>query len=83
MTVLVNVKYLNVALIAGAMSVAVWAIPANAQDVVRKAQERACSRDVSRHCRKVMNDGDLAVQQCLMQNREKLSPPCRKMVEGH
>ncbi len=56
--------------------------PAAAQDATRNAQEKACSRDVSRHCRKVMNDGDFAIQQCLLQNREKLSPTCRKMVEG-
>ncbi len=57
--------------------------PAAAQDATRNAQEKACSRDVSRHCRKVMNDGDFAIQQCLLQNREKLSPACRKVVEGH
>jgi hypothetical protein len=29
----------------------------------------------------VMNDGDFAIQQCLLQNRDKLSPSCRKVVE--
>ena len=57
--------------------------PAAAQDATRSAQEKACSRDVSRHCRKLMNDGDFAIQQCLLQNREKLSPACRKVVEGN
>ena len=57
--------------------------PAAAQDATRNAQERACSRDVSRHCRKLMNDGDFAIQQCLLQNRGKLCPACRKVVEGH
>ncbi|MBR1217195.1 hypothetical protein JQ557_04280 [Bradyrhizobium sp. U87765 SZCCT0131] len=59
------------------------AAPAGAQDDTRKAQERACSRDVSRHCRKVMNDGDMAIHQCLIESRDKLSPACRKVVEGH
>ena len=62
-------------------SIPAFVAPAAAQD--RAAQEKACSRDVSRHCRKLMNDGDFAIQQCLLQNREKLSPGCRKMVEGH
>ncbi|MEW6644620.1 MAG: hypothetical protein AB1586_29235 [Pseudomonadota bacterium] len=57
--------------------------PARAQDDTRKAQERACSHDVSRHCRKVMGEGDMAVHQCLLQNHDKLSPACRKLVDGH
>ncbi|MGO4711975.1 hypothetical protein [Bradyrhizobium sp. 2TAF24] len=57
--------------------------PARAQDDTRKAQERACSHDVSRHCRKVMSDGDMAVHQCLLQNHDKLSPSCRRLVDGH
>ena len=65
------------------VSCVVTAQVARAQDDARKAQERACSRDVSRHCRKVMNEGDMAIQQCLQQNHDKLSPACRKMVEGH
>lgn len=73
------------ALLAATLSVAasLTAAPARAQDETRKAQERACSRDVSRHCRKVMNDGDMVVRQCLMDNHDKLSPACRKIVEGH
>ncbi|WP_315836911.1 hypothetical protein [Bradyrhizobium prioriisuperbiae] len=62
------------------VSIPSFVAPAAAQD--RAAQEKACSRDVSRHCRKLMNDGDFAIQQCLLQNREKLSPSCRKVVEG-
>jgi hypothetical protein len=61
----------------------VLATGAHAQGAPRDAQQQACSRDVSRHCRKQMNDGDSAIYQCLMQNREKLSPSCRKLVEGH
>lgn len=56
--------------------------PANAQDA-RSDQQSACSRDVSRHCRKLMNDGDMAIFQCLKQNHDKLSPACRKMVDSH
>jgi hypothetical protein len=55
---------------------------ANAQDT-RARQQQACSRDVSRHCRKQMNDGDMAIYQCLQQNRERLSPACRNVVDLH
>jgi len=48
----------------------------------RSTQQQACSRDVSRHCRKVMNDGDMAIYQCLQQNRDTLSSACRKVIEN-
>ena len=51
------------------------------------AQQRpghdACARDVSRHCRAVMNDGDQAVLACLKQNRARISRACDKVLVGH
>jgi hypothetical protein len=47
-------------------------------------QERsACSRDASRLCRKYLNDGDSAVQQCLQQHRAQLSRACLKAFQDH
>ena len=40
----------------------------------------ACARDVSRFCRAVMNDGDLAVLACLKQHRARLSKACEKVL---
>ena len=40
----------------------------------------ACTRDVSRHCRAVRNDGDQAVLACLKQNRPRLSKACEKVL---
>ena len=56
-----------------------------AQDEGRgSAQEqRACSRDVSRYCRKEMNEGDRAIQKCLMQHRDKLTRACRDVLTSH
>ncbi len=45
-------------------------------------EQKACSRDASRFCRKQLGD-DSAVQQCLQQNRTKLSAPCKKVFESH
>ena len=42
-----------------------------------------CARDVARHCRAVMNDGDMAVLACLKQNRAKLSKTCEKVLTDH
>lgn len=43
----------------------------------------ACARDVTRHCRTVMNNGDSAVLACLKQNRAKLSKACDKVLTEH
>jgi hypothetical protein len=46
----------------------------------REAGHQACARDVSRHCRAVMNDGDDAVLSCLKQYRGRLSRACDKVL---
>jgi len=43
----------------------------------------ACARDVARHCRKVMNDGDQAVLACLKENRSRISKGCDKVLTEH
>jgi hypothetical protein len=43
----------------------------------------ACARDVARHCRAVMNDGDQVVLGCLKQNRARLSKACEKVLTEH
>ena len=43
----------------------------------------ACARDVSRHCRAVINDGDQAVLACLKQNRARISRACDKVLVEH
>ena len=57
--------------------------PAFAQGHMGTPQEqKACSRDASRLCRKDLgNDG--AVQSCLMGNRAKLSKSCSKVFQSH
>ena len=45
-------------------------------------EQQACSRDAQRFCRKQLGD-DSAVQQCLQQNRTKLSSNCQKVFQSH
>jgi hypothetical protein len=45
-------------------------------------EQKACSRDASRFCRKQLGN-DTAVQQCLQQNRPKLSSACQKVFQSH
>ena len=45
-------------------------------------EQQACSRDASRFCCKDLgNDG--AVQQCLQQNRTRLSSSCKAVFQSH
>jgi len=45
-------------------------------------EQKACSRDASRFCRKQLGD-DMAVSQCLQQHRAKLSRSCQKVFQSH
>jgi hypothetical protein len=46
-------------------------------------EEKACTRDVQRFCRQLMEQGDLTILACLKQNRPKLSPACRYVLVSH
>jgi hypothetical protein len=57
--------------------------PSFAQGHIGTPQEQqACRRDASRLCRQQLAD-DFAVQQCLQQNRAKLSKACQKVFASH
>ena len=45
-------------------------------------EQQACSRDASRFCRQLLGN-DSAVQQCLQQNRSRLSRSCQKVFASH
>ena len=44
---------------------------------------QACARDVQRFCRKLMDQGDLAILGCLKESRPKLSVACRNVLVSH
>lgn len=45
-------------------------------------QQQACTKDVSRYCRKVMDSDDQAIFDCLKEHRAKLSKTCLKSLGG-
>jgi hypothetical protein len=55
----------------------------SAASAQQQKSEAGCARDVARHCRAVMNDGDMAVLACLKQNRPRLSKTCEKVLTDH
>jgi len=46
-------------------------------------EQKACTRDVQRHCRAVIDQGDLIILSCLQQNRAKISPACDQVLKSH
>jgi hypothetical protein len=46
-------------------------------------EQAACSRDVQRYCRPVMDQGDFTVLACLQQNRPKLTAACNQVLKNH
>jgi hypothetical protein len=46
-------------------------------------EQKACTRDVQRYCRMVMDQGDFTVLACLQQNRPKLTKACDLVLRTH
>jgi hypothetical protein len=73
-------------LLAAALGAALVSSAALAQTPQRGGtpeEQKACSKDVSRYCRSLMNEGDFVVLGCLQQNRAKLSASCSKVLANH
>ena len=46
-------------------------------------EQAACSRDVQRFCRPVIDQGDFTILACLQQNRPKLTKACNQVLKNH
>jgi cysteine rich repeat protein len=46
-------------------------------------EQAACTRDVEKHCRAVMDQGDFTVLACLKENRAKISKACDQVLKNH
>jgi len=61
-------------------------VPASTGALARSGtdqEQQACTRDVERFCRKLMDQGDFTILACLKENRSKLSPACRDVLVSH
>ena len=70
------------ALILLSSSVATAAI-AQPQRSGTPAEQAACTRDVQRHCRPVIDQGDFTILACLQQHRPKLTKACDQVLRDH
>ena len=46
-------------------------------------EQKACSRDVQRFCRPVIDQGDFTILACLKENRAKISPACDQVLKNN
>ena len=46
-------------------------------------EQAACSRDVQRYCRPVIDQGDFTILACLQQHRPKLTKACDMVLKNH
>ncbi len=46
-------------------------------------EQKACNRDVQRHCRHLMDQGDFTILACLQQHRPRLSAACEQVLRNH
>jgi hypothetical protein len=46
-------------------------------------EQQACTRDVQRFCRPVIDQGDFTVLACLKENRPKISSACEQVLKNH
>jgi hypothetical protein len=48
-----------------------------------EAEQKACTRDVQRFCRPLIEQGDLVILSCLKENRPKLTKACADVLISH
>lgn len=46
-------------------------------------EQAACTRDVQRYCRPVIDQGDFTILACLQQHRPKLTAACNQVLKNH
>ena len=46
-------------------------------------EQAACSRDVQRFCRPVIDQGDFTILACLQEHRPKLTVACNMVLKNH
>jgi hypothetical protein len=46
-------------------------------------EQKACTRDVQRFCRPVIDQGDFTILACLQENRPKLTAECAQVLKDH
>jgi Spy/CpxP family protein refolding chaperone len=73
---------LALSLLSLAASTSAFAQQAPARSGTAEEQE-ACTRDVQKFCRPVIDQGDFTILACLKENRAKISQACDQVLKNH
>ena len=46
-------------------------------------EQKACTRDVQKHCRAVIDQGDFTILACLKEHRSKISAACDQVLKNN
>ena len=65
------------------LSVSTGAIAQQQQRSGTPEEQAACSRDVQRFCRPVIDQGDFTILACLQEHRPKLTAACNQVLKNH
>ena len=65
------------------VSVPAGAIAQQQQRSGTAEEQAACSRDVQRFCRPVIDQGDFTILACLQQHRPKITKACDQVLKSH
>jgi hypothetical protein len=71
------------ALLLLSLSVSTGAIAQQQQRSGTPEEQAACSRDVQRFCRPVIDQGDFTILACLQEHRPKLTAACNQVLKNH
>jgi hypothetical protein len=72
----------SLCLAAALFVVATAAFADNQSSNTNAAEERACRGDAHRFCHEALGD-EFRVASCLIEHRERISRPCRAVLESH
>jgi hypothetical protein len=65
------------------VSVSTGALAQQQQRSGTPEEQKACSRDVQRFCRPVIDQSELVILACLQENRPKLTTSCDMVLKNH
>lgn len=65
------------------LSISISSNAAFAQRGGTPEEQKACTRDVQKFCRPVIDQGDFTILACLKENRPKISPACNQVLKNN
>jgi len=68
------------------LAITLLSIPLSSQAFAQRGtaeEQKACTRDVQKFCRPVIDQGDFTILACLKEHRAKISPACDQVLKNN